>query len=356
MATGVSIGASSYLAWGMQTAFRTPQDTRIAGSHRRSGSVFTSRQTQTPRESTTQIMPRGDTLWQRMGLVDFSAEFDYSPHNTAWIPLFLGAWGRRLNTAGTPDVDLYTMMNPYMDGGTDATPVNTTYMHGLTIQESLASGSSEQHNTIVQDISINQFQVTFEADAPVRMQFTGVGQKRANDASPTAFTEITGTTLAWPHLYATANSGIYVSTANPPATAMVCKRCVFTLDNNLAFEPQLGSASGEELRTPSRAGWPSAQFAFEMWFEDAPSGTDAVVLMTDFLANTKQNVRVEGFVDANNSMELLLGKTNDSGVIDDPKPVYSGPGAVGFTMNILAYPVSMTGAATDDLQMVITAA
>lgn len=353
MAVGIGVGASSYLAWGTQTAFRTVQTSLITGSHRRSGSVFTSRQTQTPRESTTGVMPKASGLWQRMGLVDFAAEFDYVPHQSAWHPLLLAAWGKQYAPAGT--VDTFALHNPYIDA--TSPPADTTFFEGLTVRETIGAGSVDVMTHVVQDISISTFQLTMEADAPCRMAVTGVGQKRAASTA-VSFTEITGTTLAWSHFYADANGGVYVDTGNPAATAMVCKSAVFTLDNNLSFEPQLGSASGEELRTPSRAGWPSITFAFEMWAEDASTGTDMASLMTAFLANTKQNVRIEGYIDATHSMELIAGQGADVGVIDDPKPVYNGPAVVGFTTNILVFPETQDAAppTTDDARMVITTA
>lgn len=353
MAVGVGVGSSSYVSYGLQTAFRTVQTSLVTASHRRSGSVFTTRQTQTPRESTTGIMPKASGLWARMGLVDVAVEFDYVPHQSAWHPWLLAMWGKQYAPAGT--VDTFGAHQPYIDA--TSPPADTTFFEGLTLRETVGAGTVDVMTRVVQDISINQAQFTFEADAPVRMSFTGTGQKIAMSTA-TSFSEITGTTLAWNHLIESANSGLYLGTANPAASAAVARRVVFTFDNNLSFEPQLGALTGEELRTPSRAGWPSSSFAIEAWAEDQASGTDIVTICTDHIANTKNNVRIEGFISATASLEIILGQGADCGVIEDPKPVYNGPAVVGFTYTIAAYPETQDAAppTTDDLRMVITTA
>lgn len=350
MAVGLGVGSSSYVSFGLQSDFRTAMTPTITASHRRSGSVFTSRQTQTPRESTTGVMPKASGLWQRMGLVDVAVEFDVVPHDTAWDPIWTAAWGKKYAPVGT--VDTFALHNPYIDSASP--PADTTFFEGLTMRETVGAGSVDVLTRVVQDICINQFQLTFEADAPVRMNITGTGQKMAI-SSATSFSEITGTTLAWPHLISSANGGIYVDTANPAATKLVCRRAVFTLDNNLSFEPQLGAATGEELRTPSRAGWPSSSVAFEMWAEDHTSETDMVTIATAHINNTKENCRIEGWIDATHSIELIMGQGADIGVVDDPKPVYNGPAVVGFTWNLLFFPETQDAAppTTDDLRMVV---
>jgi len=348
-----ALGAQSYIAWGQQTAFGTAQITLTTGAFIRTGSIFSTRQTSQPRVTTAAIMPKSAQVWQTMSLTDFDATFEYVANDTALLPLLLAAWGRRFKVgAVAPFFHHYTLWNPPVDGGTDGTPAATFYNHSLTIREIPHSGVAGMSPTVVQDICINRFVMTMEANAQLRFQITGTGQKYAASSAP-SFTDISGTTLAWQHAIAGANSGLYVGTANPPTTALLAKRVTFELDNNMRYEPFLGAAAGQELTLPTRNGWPSARLTFEMDFEDT-AGTDAVQIMADLFAATKENLRIEYYVDANNGLELLATGATAPGIIDDPKPVYSGEGVVGFTFNLNLYP-NVTGdptATNDNLRLV----
>jgi hypothetical protein len=349
---GVGIGRASYIAFGMQTAFRTVQTSLQTAAHQRQGSIFTHRSVHNPSETTAQIMPRADQLWKTMGLVDFDVTFEYVANDTAFLPLLTGAFSKRIKSAGpAPFTHTYVMVDPFV-GPADAG--SNFYNHGLTVREIVHDGTTDIAPRVVQDICINRFVLTMEANERLRYQMTGTGQKHLASSAP-AFSQPTGTVLAWPHAYTTgSNGGVYVGVANPPSTPIVCRRAVVTVDNNLAFDPALSTASGEELAVPARAGWPSVSADFEMWAEDAASGTDMVSIFTDFAAETKQNMRAEYYVDANNSLEFIAGATNDIGVIRDPKPVYAGPGKVGFTFGLDFYPIAAAGDGTDDLKLVQT--
>jgi hypothetical protein len=347
---GKAIGRASYIAFGQQTAFGTVQTSLTTAAFIRTGSIFTTRQTQNPRITTGSIMPRSSQLWSTMSLTDFDVTLEYVTHDTALLPLLTGAFGKRIKSGAGPFIHTYIMTDPFVD---QADGGGTFYNHSLTVREIPHDGSAGISPRVVQDICINRFVLTMEANAQLRFQLSGTGQKYVASSAP-AFTDITGTTLAWQHAIAGANSGLYMGSANPPTTAFLAKRVTFTLENNLRYEPFLGAASGSELALPTRAGFPSAQCAFEMDFDDI-SSTDAVSLFTDFFATTKENLRIEYYVDANNSLELLATAASvRPGVIDDPKPVYSGEGVVGFNFNLLFYPDDMTGAATDDLVLIQT--
>src|SRR5690349_11830494 len=263
---GTAIGRASYIAFGMQTAFRTPQSSLTTAAFIRTGSIFTTRQTNNPRITTGSIMPRSSQLWQTMSLTDFDCTLEYVTNDTALLPLLTAAWGKRIKSGAGPFIHTYLLNDPPVDPST-ADGGGTFYNRGLTIREIPHDGAGGLAPRVVQDICINRFVLTMEANAQLRFQLSGTGQGYAASTAP-AFTDISGTTLAWQHAIAGANSGLYIGSANPPTTAFRAKRVTFTLDNNLRYEPFLGAAAGQEMALPTRAGFPSASAAFETDFTD----------------------------------------------------------------------------------------
>lgn len=354
---GIAIGSGSYLAFGQQSAFRTVQTSLTTSSFVRTGSVFSARDSLNEKTATTGIMAKADQVWRSLALVDFDATFEYVANDTVFLPLLTAVWGRRLKVGGgAPFVHTYAMWNPPVDGGTDNTPTGTFYNHSLTVREVLSDGANALSPRVVQDICIDRFVLTMEANKQLTFQVTGTGQNYAASSAP-GFTDATGTTMSYLHANQTGStpftSGVFLGTANPPVSPMLAKSIIFTLENNLAYDPYLGALTGQDMKTPVRAGRPSAAAAVSMDFEDT-TGTDAVSLMTDFFASTRENFRIEYYVDANNSLELLCSGSSAAVIIDDPKPVYSGEGKVGFTFNAKMLPNSIgnSDATTDQLKMV----
>jgi hypothetical protein len=347
---GIGLGAASYMAYGLQSAFGTVQTSLITAAFIRTGSLFSVRNANQPRTTTAAIMPKASQLWQTLALVDFDVTMEYVFNDTALLPLFTAAFGRRVKTGGgAPFNYCYTLWNPPVDGGTDA--AGTVYNHGLTVREIVSDGVNAMSPRVVQDICINTFVMTMNANEQLRFQLTGTGQKHLTSSAP-SFTDITGTTASYIHANSTANSGLKIGTANPPTTDALVKSVVFTLANNNRYDSFLGAATGLDLKLPTRAGWPSAQFAVTMDFEDT-AGFDAVQAFTDFLAATKENFRIEYYVDANNSLELLATSSTGINVIDDLKPVYNGEGAVALSFKLNCFPnnVGQATAANDELRI-----
>lgn len=354
---GQAIGAASFIAVGQQTVFGTVQTTLVTMAHIRTGSVLTFPQSKRPRQTTSSIMPKASQTYDAFKRANFDVQLELVPHDTAFLPLLLAAWGRRLKTgAGPPFIHTYTLWNAPVDGGTDGTPTGTFYNHSLTVREILGDGVNTLSPRVVQDICVDKFTLTMEQDAQVKMQFSGTGQKHAASSAP-SFVDVSGAPFFATEANATGNSGVYVGTANPPTTALLAKRVIYTMNNNMRYIPFLGATAGADLKTPTRAAYPDAQFQIEMDYEDT-SGTDAVQLMTDFIAGTQQNVRIEYYRDANNSIELIASGATKPCVIDDPRPVYNGEGVVGFNFNLLVYPelIGDPTATNDNLKLVQTTA
>jgi hypothetical protein len=168
--------------------------------------------------------------------------------------------------------------------------------------------------------------------------------------------DITGTTLAWNHAIASGNSGLYLDSAGgAPTTPFLAKKVELTLDHNLLFDPFLGAASGQEMKLPTRAGFPSATISVEMDYEDATSGTDAVALMTAYIANTKENFRAEYWLSGTESLELLSSGATPVNIIDNPRPIYNGEGKVGFAFNLLVKPEVSASTTADNFKLIQTA-
>lgn len=345
----VALGAESYVAAGMQTAYGTPVAPTITLAHLRTGNPITPRQGQQPRISTARIIPGADQLWTTMKTVDFSYQFELIGNATAWLPWFRQAWAHELKAGAGPFTHTYNLVNPPVESGTDT--ATDFYSHAMTMRHTFASNGTNIATYEVRDACINEMTMGCEANSTYRVGFSGTGQN-FQSATAVAYSEPAGTPYAWNHLYASPpNSGIFTGGANPPTTAMPVKSWQFTLNNNLRFEPFLGTASGSELKLPTRAGFPSAFIDFVMDFDDV-STEDAVTLMTDFLTPTTRNVRIEAYIDANNSIELLASAATKPAVITDPQFGVNSEGPVEYRTRFNLYPA----AAATDLKVVFTTA
>lgn len=347
----LAVGYESYVAYGMQTAWNTPITPTITAAHMRTGPVFRPRNSQQPRVTTIQVMPRASQLWDTMDLVDFSLRFEYIANDTAFLPLLTSAFGKRIKTgASAPFTHEYILVNPPVDPST-ADAGGSFYNRALTIRHTLTGVATY----LVQDCCIDQFSLIMEANAPLFFECSGVGQNLAS-SSPVSFSDVTGTVLTWAHAIKGTNSGIYVGATNPPALNgteyMVLKRSTFTLNNNLRFEPFLGAASGQELKKPHRNGFPTAQTSFEGDFEDEASVTDAVQILTDYIGSVEKNFRAVYYLDANNSLEMLVSGSTKPGVIDSPQINVGNEGVVGFTFNLNHYPDTMDGTTSSNMKLI----
>lgn len=347
-----AVGSRSFVAYGMQSAFYTAQTTLVTAAHLRSGTVLSPRQGEQPRLTTGSIMPRSSQYWTAMALVDMEVGFEYVFHDTAWLPWLTASWGKRIKTGASAPFNYQFLLNdPPVDPST-ADSGGTAYNRGLTIKQTLHDGTAALATIQAKDVCINTFTMEMPANDSMKIRFTGTGQNYTTSSAET-FTDVAGTTAAWNHAIQSANGGLYVGTATPPATAVLARNVTFTLDNNLRYEPFLGAAAGNELSVPHRAGFPSARFDFEMDFENT-TGKDAVDLITDYVNKTRQNCKIEYYLSANESVEIILTGSTDGGIVDSPKPVLQNEGVAGFTFTLICAPDEMAAGASDDLCMNVT--
>lgn len=345
----IALGAESYVAFGMQTAFGSAVAPSLTLSHLRTGQPTTPRQGKQPRISTSRVIPGADQLWNTMKLADFDYEFEVLGTAAAWLPWLRGAFAHELKAGAGPVTHTYNIQNPPVDP-TTADTATDFYNRALTLRHTLASNGTSIATYETRDCCIQEFFFSCEANSTARFGFSGTGQNYQT-ASAIAYAEPAGTTLAWEHFYATANGGIYSGAANPPTTAMPVRSFKYTLNNNLRFMPFLGTGSGLELKKPSRNGFPTMTLEVLMDFDD-DSSTDAVSIMSDFIAATTHNVRIEGYIDANNGVELLASAATKPGVLADPKINVVSEGVVEFGHTVNIFPA----ASTTDAKLVLTTA
>lgn len=329
----IALGYESYVTVGMQTAFGTPVAPTVTIAHMRSGEPFSPEQGQKPRETTARVMPGADQLWNTMKTCEFNYEFELIGNNTAWLPILRSAWGHELKAGAGPVTHTYNVFNPPVDGASDT--ATDFYNHALTLRHTFTGVATYE----IRDACITNWYLSCEADNVIHMGISGKGQN-FQSASPVSFTDVSGTLMTWEHLYATANGGIYAGAANPPTTSMPLRSFKANLNNNLRFAPFLGSASGLEMRLPPRDNYPEFTIECESDFDDI-STTDSVSIMTDFLAKTQHNVRIEAYVDANFSMELLASAATKPAVINTPRPRANSPGPVQFAWRYDVYPAAV---------------
>lgn len=341
----VAIGYASYIGFGQQTAFGVPQTTLVTAANMRSGTVFDPGQSMNARVTTTSTLQRASQLWKSVPLTKWSARFEYVS-SASWKALLLAAMGRRLEAGAGPFTRTYILNNPPVDSSVaDGTPASTFYHRGLTIRHTLHDGSAEVKTYVAQDCSVDQLQLFFETNKPVEFEVSGTGQVFAASTAP-AYTDITGSLMTWAHAGKSANSGLYISSVNPPALNGVdwipLRKATLTVGHNLLFEPLLGPSAGLEMQTPTRNGFPSVMLEIEGRFDGGTSQVDAVDIVADFIAQTAKNVRLTYYIDANNSLEVLCSGTVAPAIVDSPKPIQGSDGLVNFSARYLFFPDVIT--------------
>ncbi len=340
---GLGIGYASYVSFIMQSAFGTVGTPTVTAANMRTGTVFDPGQVMQARVTTTSAVQRASQLWKQVALTNWSTRFEYVS-SPIWKSLLTAAFGKRTATATDVPPRIYTVNDPPVDpSSADTTTI--FYNRSLTLRHTIHDGTAEVKTYVAQDCCVNRFQLFFEANKPVEMEFSGTGQVFAASTAP-AYSDVTGTLLTWTHAAKSANAGIYISATNPPALngadSAIIRRATFTLENNLRFEPFLGAVAGQELKLPTRAGHPTASLDIEADFDGGLSGVDAVDITADFIAQTAKNLLLRYYVGATDYMELKATGTVAPAIVDAPKPLQNSDGAVGFSATYRIFPDTIT--------------
>lgn len=356
----LAIGYASYVSFIGQTAFGAAGVPTVTAANMRTGNVFTPRQSQAARVTTTSIMQRASQLWTQVQLTDFTTRFEYAS-SASWKQLLTAAWGKRITTATDVPPRTYSLNNPPVDTAS----VDTTtifYNRGLTMRHTLHDGTTNVRTYEAKDCNITRFQMFFEANRPVEFEVSGTGQVFTDGAAAPTYSDITGTLLTWTHASKSVNSGLYISPTNPPALngndGTIIRRATFTLDQNLRFEPFLGPTAGQELKLPTRAGFPTANLEIEADFDGGGTNiVDAVDIVTDFFNKTARNLRFRYYVGATDYIDLQATGTVAPAIVDEPKPLQNSDGAVGFSARYLIFPdTGATSTTSGDLTLAVNTA
>ena len=334
-------GTQSYLAWGQQTGFGTPQGTLVTAGNLRSGDVFTNPATVRPRLSTGGTIPiaAANQSWREYLVSDWAAGFEFvnSPN---WQGLLTAAFGK-VNVVAF--VRTYTCFNPYQ-GTVDGTP--NFYNHLLTLRHAFSGATGWE----ISDAAVSQFSLSIGMDAPTTLTFAGKGHKFAAAAAPT-FTEVTGAIFPWDKYGMTANAGIYLDSSaialNTAAMALPLKRMTFTLDNNIQYEALMAIVAGSEMRSPTRGSLASAMIQVETLYDTTMTQKDADEIFAYYSAGTNVNFQARGYNGAADIIDLKV--TNQSGILQSPKISINGDGIVGFSFGVSVLPIALT-----DLSLVTT--
>jgi hypothetical protein len=353
MAQGTALGNASYLEVAKQAVFGTAVSSGFKTiSFLRQGDVYSNRKDYGIRASAATVMPKPGHVYEKVALVDVAFSAWWVHDDTLWLDLLTSAWGKRVKVGGAaPYNQQLTVVNP---PNTDTADTGTTfYNHGLTTRLVEFDGTAAIGIYKVQDVNITRMELSCDANGPLVVAFRGTGQKETDDtgAGATAFLDASASLLAWNHLAAGANSGLYFGAANPPTTAMKVNKLSFALEQNLNFDIDLGAAAGLELARPSRSDYPAATVDVDMTFEDLAAGQDAVLVMTDFLASTARNFRAEWYAGANESVELLFSAAVAPCKIQNVKKSFPGNGRAGLSFQLGVFPNAV---ATDFLMNVST--
>lgn len=344
-----AINKNSFVAFGQQTAFGTPQTTLVTAAYLpSSGEIFSPGQPVKLTDGTASVMQRADQTYNEIATTDFNLRF-LMRSSPSWKQLFLACFGKRTDASF---VRTYVVNDPPVDGGTDGTPASTFYNHALTIRHTLHDGANEVKTYVSQDCCVNRFQLFFEANKPVEFGVSGTGQAFGASTMP-SFTELTGSLFTHQHGGKSANAGLYISATNPPALNgadwLPLKKVTLTLDNNLLYDVFMGTVAGQELQLPPRNNYPTATLDIEGRFSGGVSYVDAVDLMADFLAKTNKNIKIRFWIGATDIIELNATGTVAPGIIDAPKITPQGNGVMSFTAHYMIAPAVIT-----DFSFVVT--
>lgn len=341
---GVPNGQGSFTAVAQQTAWGgSIVTTGLKTFPNLGGDTLTGQAGIAARQSIATAMPSIDQTYGTMSLIPVGLNFEFVADDTAYKPLLLAAFGKRVVSliSGSDYKDNYYVQNPPVDGGTDSAP--NFFNHSLSWHEILSDGSTVVAKYQVGSVVITQFELAGEANGTLKMTFQGTGTALAASSwgSP-VFTDQAGKIPSWNDAIFASPKGIFLDSANPPTTQYIMRSFRFVLNTPIDFHPRLGAAAAGEIAPPTRAGIPTARISVTQDFTDETSGADAVSIMTDFIARTRRGIQISYYPDIDNYIKLnAFGATAPLG-INNAKINRGNNGPVGFTVDYDVYPKVIT--------------
>lgn len=294
------------------------------------------------RRSVATPMGRASQTYQTMNVANIAWATEYVHDPTAWKPLFLWVFGKRVNSGANPYVDTFTVTNPGHDAGTDSG--STFYNHSASFHAFLTDGTNVAGKHVVDDAVCTQFQWEGVANGATTVSFQGVGRNFGDSGSSVAFTDQAGSILSHKNVEAGANSGIYVDTNSPPTTALVCDSFRFTFARPMDVSAQLGAASGNTMRNPTPSNSPACtgQLHLAMAYEDLTTGTDAKQVLTDFAAGTNYGVLLTYYISPTEYLQVKCHGAVDPGVLNNPQVAWGPSGRATLEFDIDLYPDTLS--------------
>lgn len=347
---GAYVGVAQQASWGSSTV-----NTGLKTFPNLSGDVLAGQLGKAARRSISTAMPSILQTYKTMSMTPVTLSFEFVADDTAYKPLMVAAWGKRVVSliSGADYKDTYTVNNPIVDGGTDGAP--TFYNHSLSFHAFLSDGSTAVSGIpkfVAKDVVFTQFEMAGEANGAITMAFQGIGTSVAASSSTVVYTDQAGKIASWNDAINATPKGIFLDGNNPPTTGCVIRSFRFTLSNPQDFHPRLGAASGSEISPPFRNGPTTARLSVVMDFTDETSGTDALQIMTDFIAGTNKNTQISYYPDIDNFIQLNAFGATAPGALNNPRINWGGNGGpVGFQFDMDIYPASVA-----DLSLVMATA
>lgn len=345
-----AVGFNRFFCYKEQASWGTKQ-TGLASTMipLRSGAIFEPNPILQPREDAIYTMSPLTQYYTPPKFVPWSASFLLISSTSAAPVLrdfFRAVYGKELTAAGPPVTKTYNILDPPIDGGTDGTPVNTLYAHGLTLHEQCDnSAGTAIYSHEVQDAVVSELSVTWRPDQPVLVSLRGMAsdlQDGSTDISPTI---PGGPIMTYRHVKDTTSAGLYIGTANPPVTAndnVIFSQATLTISNPLRYVPFMGNGSTKEARIPLRDGQMSITLDVTMDVEAATASLyDASDIVGHWKAGTGVNVNFLTYITANDIFQFQTTAATAGCYIESFRNVASSLGAMQHNMKLRVAPAAL---------------
>jgi len=345
-----AVGFNRYFAYKEQTAWGT-KASGLANTMvpLRNGAIL---------EANPILAPREDAIYTLSPLTQYFTPPKFVPWSGSFLlvsatsaaatfrDLFRAVYGKELTAAGPPVTKTYNILDPPIDGGTDGTPVNTLYAHGLTLHEQTNnSAGTAIYAHEVQDAVVTELSVTWRPDQPVMIGLRGMFSDLQDGASSVSLTVPGGPIMTYRHVKDTSTAGLYIGSANPPVTAndnVIFSQATLTISNPLRYVPFMGNGSTKEARIPVRDGQMSITLDVTMDVEAATASLyDQSDITAHWKAGTGVNVNFLTYITANDIFQFQTTASTAACFIETFRNTASGLGAMQHQMRLKVAPAAL---------------